>query len=166
MSGARVNSSTERIADLCEASRLASSTGFTLIEVLLAMGLLVIGMTGILTLFSVALDLEAKAAERHEVAASIPEVINRIADDLRGRPGVTDTRPNRRVANEFPLAEGSRYRCSYEVEHFPGDHDGRCVLARVKIIVPAPGGERAIDFGYLPVVLPSPNAALLRAGPK
>jgi prepilin-type N-terminal cleavage/methylation domain-containing protein len=141
-------------------------SGFTLIEVLLAMGLLVIGMTGILTLFSVALDLEAKAAERHEVASAMPEVINRIADDLKGRPLSAESRSNRRVANEFPLTEGSRYKCSYVVEHFPGDHDGRCVFARVQIIVPAPGGERAIDFGYLPVVLPSPNAALIRTGTK
>jgi prepilin-type N-terminal cleavage/methylation domain-containing protein len=140
--------------------------GFTLIEVLLAMGLLVIGMTGILTLFSVALDLEAKAAERHEVAAAMPEIVNRIADDLKRHPVAADSRSNRRAANEFPLAEGSRYRCSYVVEQFPGDHDGRCVLARIQIIVPAPGGERAIDFGYLPVVLPSPNAALIRAGTK
>jgi prepilin-type N-terminal cleavage/methylation domain-containing protein len=142
------------------------SSGFTLIEILLAMGLLVIGMTGILTLFSVALDLEAKAAERHDVARSIPEVLNKIADDLKGRPGATDSRGKSRVENEFPLAQGSRYRCSYVVEHLPGEHDGRCVLARVQIIVPAPGGERAIDFGYLPVVLPSPNAALIRAGTK
>jgi hypothetical protein len=130
------------------------------------MGLLVIGMTGILTLFSVALDLEAKAAERHDVAAAMPDVINKIADDLKGRPAATDSRSNSRVANEFPLTDGSRYRVSYVVEHFPGNHDGRCVLARVQIIVPAPGGERAIDFGYLPVVLPSPNAALIRAGSK
>ena len=141
--------------------------GFTLIEVLIAMGLLVIGMTGILTLFSVALDLEAKAAERHDIAAAMPEV----HQQDRGRPeGPPDHRLAARTsasANEFPLLRGLALpRARYVVEHFPGDHDGRCVLARVQIIVPAPGGERAIDFGYLPVVLPSPNAALIRAGSK
>jgi prepilin-type N-terminal cleavage/methylation domain-containing protein len=140
--------------------------GFTLIEVLMAMSLLVIGMTGILTLFSVALDLEAKAAERHEVASAIPEVLNQIADELKGKPISADSRPGKRTEGEFRLSPGSRYKCSYLVEPFPGDHDARCVLAHVKIIVPAPGGERAIDFGYLPVVLPSPNAALIRGGTK
>jgi hypothetical protein len=130
------------------------------------MGLLVIGMTGIMTLFSVALDLEARAAERTDVAAAMPEVMNRVAEELRGRVAATDSRALKGLASEFPLAEGSRYRCSYSVEPYPGDHDGRCVLARIQIIVPAPGGERAIDFGYLPVVLPSPNAALLRPGAK
>jgi prepilin-type N-terminal cleavage/methylation domain-containing protein len=143
-----------------------ADSGFTLIEILIAMGLLVIGMTGILTLFSVALDLEARAAERTDIAVAMPEVLNRVAEDLSGRAAATDTRSIKGARNEFPLAEGSRYRCSYVVETLPGDHDGRCVLARIQIIVPAPGGERAIDFGYLPVVLPSPNAALVRAGAK
>jgi prepilin-type N-terminal cleavage/methylation domain-containing protein len=140
--------------------------GFTLIEVLIAMALLVIGMTGILTLFSVALDLEAEAAERHDVASAMPEVLRLVAEDLRGRAASTDSRALRGSRREFPLAAGSRYKCAYEVEAYPGDHDGRCLLARVQIIVPAPGGERAIDFGYLPVVLPSSNAALLRARTK
>jgi prepilin-type N-terminal cleavage/methylation domain-containing protein len=149
------------------ASRPGSSQGgFTLIEVLMAMSLLVIGMTGILTLFSVALDLESRAAERHDIASAIPEILNQIADELKGKPISTDSRPGKRTEGEFPLSDGSRYKCSYLVEPFPGEHDGRCVLAHVKILVPAPGGERAIDFGYLPVVLPSPNAALIRGGTK
>ena len=141
------------------------TAGFTLIEVLIAMALLVIGMTAILTLFSVALDLEARAAERTDVAAAMPDVLNRIADDLSRRGGGADSRAIAKgAAGEFHLSEGSRYKCTYVVESLPGDSDGRCVLARVQIIVPAPGGERAIDFGYLPVVLPSPNAALIRSG--
>jgi prepilin-type N-terminal cleavage/methylation domain-containing protein len=145
----------------------AGQSGFTLIEVLIAMSLLVIGMTGILTLFSVALDLEAKAAERHDIAAALPDVLNMIADDLAGKGLATDSRAMaRRGGGEFKLSEGSRYRCSYTIESLSGDHDGRCVAAHVKIIAPAPGGERAIDFGYLPVVLPSPNAARVRAGTK
>jgi prepilin-type N-terminal cleavage/methylation domain-containing protein len=141
------------------------SAGFTLIEVLIAMALLVIGMTGIMTLFSVALDLEAKAAERHDVSAALPDVINRIADDLAAKGVAADSRArNRKLGGEFKLSENSRYKCSYTIEAVPGDHDGRCVMARVQIIAPAPGGERAIDFGYVPVVLPSPNAARVRSG--
>jgi prepilin-type N-terminal cleavage/methylation domain-containing protein len=140
--------------------------GFTLIEVLIAMGLLVIGMTGILTLFSVALNFEAQAAERTDIANAMPEIMNRVAADLRVRTSSADTRALKGQRNEFPLAPGSRYRCSYTVELFPGEHDGRCVLARIQVIVPAPGGERAVDFGYIPIVLPSPNAALLRAETK
>jgi prepilin-type N-terminal cleavage/methylation domain-containing protein len=139
-------------------------SGFTLIEVLIAMGLLVIGMTGILTLFSVALDLEARAAERTDVAAAMPDVFNKVAEDLASRSAGTDSRALRGSRLEFPLWDGSRYRCSYALEAMPGDHDGRCVLARIQILVPAPGGERAIDFGYLPIVLPSQNAAILRGG--
>ena len=146
--------------------KVSSERGFTLIEVLMAMSLLVIGMTGILTLFSVALDLEARAAERHDIASAIPEILNKIADELKGKPIVSDSRSGKRTEGEFPLTDGSRYKCSYLVEPFPGESDGRCVLAHVRILVPAPGGERAIDFGYLPVVLPSPNAALIRGGTK
>lgn len=145
--------------------RRDAASGFTLIEVLIAMALLVIGMTGILTLFSVALDLEAKAAERHDVSAALPDVVNRIADDLARRSGAADSRSAlKKGGGEFKLSETSRYKCSYTIEALPGDHDGRCVLARVQIIAPAPGGERAIDFGYVPVVLPSPNAARVRSG--
>ncbi len=140
--------------------------GFTLIEILIAMALLVIGMTGIMTLFSVALDLEAKAAERQAVATALPDVINRISDDLaqRSKAGADSRAVAKGTAGVFPLSEGSRYKCSYTIEALPGDHDGRCVAARVQIIVPAPGGERAVDFGYVPVVLPSPNAARVRSG--
>lgn len=141
-------------------------SGFTLIEILISMGLLVIGMTGILTLFSVALELESRAAERHDVASAMPEVMRLVAEDLRGRAQGADSRALRSSRREFPIAPGSRYRCAYDVEAYPGDHDGRCLLARVQILVPGAGGDRAIDFGYLPVVLPSPNAALLRAGTK
>jgi prepilin-type N-terminal cleavage/methylation domain-containing protein len=143
------------------------AAGFTLIEILVAMALLVIGMTGILSLYTVAMDLQARAAERLDVAISVPELLNRVGDDFASRAtGTPDGRLPKGTSHEFPLQEGSRLRCAYQVEPFPGENDGRCVLARIQVVVPGRGGERSIDFGYLPIVLPSPNAALLRSGTK
>lgn len=138
--------------------------GFTLIEILVAMMLLVIGMTGIISLFTTALDLEARAAERTDIGLALPDVVSAIKRDVANRAKSPNfsLKPGKGMDGEFILENLPRYRCRYNLEQIPGDVDGRGYFAEVAIVVPAPGGERSYDFGYLPIILPSPNEALIR----
>ena len=52
--------------------------GFSLIEILVATSLLVIGMTGVLALFTTALTLESEAEQRTDVALALPEAVREI----------------------------------------------------------------------------------------
>ncbi len=136
--------------------------GFTLVEILVAMGLLVIGMSGVIALFSGALDLEAEAAERMDAALLLPEAVERISVEAAARVAGGSKGGKSRGDGEFGLGATNRWKCRYLFESVPGDDAGREVLARVTLVVPAPGGERTYEFGYLPIALPSDNQAILR----
>lgn len=58
-----------------------SSRGFTLVEILVAMGLLMIGLTSILGLFALGLDQLRDSRVRAEAGDALP----RILDDVEGR---------------------------------------------------------------------------------
>ncbi len=144
------------------------TAGFTLLEILVAMALLVIGMTGIISLFTTALDLESRAAERTDIGVAFPDVLSRVKVDVAEQQKSGGARPKsgKAVSNEFVLEGMPRYRCRYTLEQIPGDTDGRGYFANITIVVPGPGGDREYDFGYLPILMPSPNEALLRPGGK
>ncbi len=147
--------------------RRSRQSGFTLVEILVAMGLLVIGMTGIISLFSAALDLETEASERMEASLLLPEALERVGDEAAARANATaGARGRNRGDGEFVIGTTGRWRCRYLFESVPGDDVGREVLARVTLTVPSPGGDRRYDFGYIPIILPSDNVVILRGQPR
>lgn len=138
-----------------------SSSGFTLIEVLLAFSILVVGMTGILALFTTALGLQAEAAQRHDVARQLGAVLGQIETDLAYRiEGKGDAGLSEGVL--FPVPGEPRYRYRVTTRPIPDDPDGRGLFARVQIVSLRRGEEQVYDMGYLTVVPRADNDQLIQ----
>jgi hypothetical protein len=138
-----------------------SEAGFSLIEILVATSLLVVGMTGILALFTAALTLEAEAERRTDVALALPEAMRRIDAALftsSKSSGAAGTGGASKTTGEFDLvAAGGSYRCRYEVEGETGDGPTRAYFVRVRIVAAAgTSDEKVYDFGRVPTAPEAP----------
>lgn len=145
-------------------SRAALQRGFSLIEILVAMGILVIGMSGILALFASALQLQKQAAERIDIGLSLSAIQAEIERDLTARlTGEKKTSPLGLSGSEFPVPGDPVYRYRVTLQQLPDDPSGRGWLCRVVVVAKRKGEESLYDLGYLPVMTRLDNDALLRS---
>jgi prepilin-type N-terminal cleavage/methylation domain-containing protein len=63
----------------------ASASGFTLIEIMMAIGILVIGMTGVIAVYSVAVDAQRRAMDNAGVASLAEDLLSEITADFAAR---------------------------------------------------------------------------------
>jgi len=136
-------------------------SGFTLIELLAATALLVIGMTGILALFTTALRLESEAEQRIDVALALPEALReverRVGQAMYGAPAGAKGQGKPAASGEFALAgAGGTYRCRWTTEAAPGHGDVRGVIATITLLPGPSGDDIQYDFGRLPIVPEAP----------
>jgi len=141
----------------------SGDAGFTLTEVLVAMGLLAIGMAGILSLFSAAVTLQREATERMDVALLLPGVMGEVRADLerlvREKRNWSLSDLNRR---ELPVPADPRYRYRVTFAEDPSAGSGNVFLCRVELLARRRGEARTYDFGYLPIVIDESNDARIR----
>jgi prepilin-type N-terminal cleavage/methylation domain-containing protein len=138
--------------------------GFSLIEVLVAMGLLAIGMSGIMALFSTGLAMQKEAVERMDMDILVSGILAQVEEDLAARAAGSGGAASLNGAT-FAVPGNPTYRYRVFVEDLPDDPAGRVVLCRVQVIARARGRERLYDLGYLPVVPRENQDALIRGLP-
>ena len=137
--------------------------GFSLIEVMAAMGLLVIGMSGILALFSAALALQKEATERLDVGmlwlAVQAEVERELAErvELKGRAKLKEL-----DGIELPVPGDPKYRYRATLQPMTDDPLGRGYWARIEILARTQGRGRVHDLGYVAIIPEKDNDALIR----
>ena len=138
--------------------------GFTLTEVLVAMGLLAIGMTGILSLYGAAITLQRESTERMDVALLLPGVMEEVRSELSRRAAGKEGRLGMKGLEgvELPVPGNPRYSYRVTLDEDPTDPTGRVILCRVELIAKSRGASKAYDFGYLPVILERDNDARIR----
>jgi len=136
-----------------------ADSGFTLTEVLVAMGLLAIGMAGVLSLFSAAVTLQRESATRMDVALLLPGVMAEVRAELSQRAFGKEGRAGmkRLEGIELPVPGNPRYRYRITLEDDPTDPSGGIILCRVELLARERGTSRAYDFGYLPLILEKDN---------
>jgi prepilin-type N-terminal cleavage/methylation domain-containing protein len=138
--------------------------GFSLIEILVAMGLLVVGMSGILALFSASLALQKQAAERLDVGLSLSAIQAEVEQDLARRLAAdSKVSPLKLSGAEFPVPGDRVYKYRVTLQALPGDASGRGYLCRVVVVARERGQENLYDLGYIPVVPRPDNDALIRS---
>ncbi len=152
-----------------------SDQGFSLIEILVATALLVIGMTGVLALFTTALTLEAEAEQRTDVALALPEAVREIETVLGvaayGGKAVGAAAAGQAkgvLSGEFPLrAAGGSYRCRWSVDAAPGGLDARASFVKIEIVIGAgTGDEKVYDFGRIPASPEPPEPGPASGAPR
>jgi len=65
--------------------RLRNSRGFTLAEILIAIGILLVGMTGVLAVYAVAVDFHRRAVDNSSIALLAENMLNEITADFGRR---------------------------------------------------------------------------------
>lgn len=108
--------------------RLRKEDGFTIIEVLIALGILVVGMLGIIALLAVATRSHTRA--KHAVNATMIAT-SEIAD---ARHKLSNSRAALSSAATAKFQKHKLYpRYDYKVDVVPLDRDGREVYVRVTV---------------------------------
>jgi prepilin-type N-terminal cleavage/methylation domain-containing protein len=138
----------------------AAEAGFTLIEVLVAFSILLVGITGIITAFSAGLALEREGSMTFDAHHLLEELGPTVKSDLmvRTQAGESgDLRLTRRPVPGYPGLE-------YEVQAMPMPDDvlGHGYLVKIDIIAQRPGGERRTSLDYVPMILAPSTEDLVR----
>ena len=137
-------------------------SGFTIIELIIAFTILLVGMTGIITMFSAGLTLEREGTLRADTARILDElqplVHRRLHDQLsQGDDG--DLSLIREPVPEFPHLDYDA-RCV----PMPNDEQGRGYLVTITLYAAAEPAEKTFSYGPLPMILePNPEEMVQQA---
>lgn len=123
----------------------------TLVEVLVAMGILIIGMSSLLLLFNTAVTIQRDAAERSDTAILSAEVMALVRDRI-GRELAAGTGERDLEGRTFEVPSDPRYRYRVQVQDDPSDPSGKARLVRVLLVALRDGAESVHDLGVVPVV--------------
>lgn len=129
-----------------------ADAGFTLVELLVAFSILLVGMTGIITMFATGLSLEREATLSFEATTVLedlrPEVIERMRLEVTGGRQGQGMTLQRRPVEGYPGLQ-------YEVRAIqaPEDPWDRVWLVEIVVLAPTTSGFREFSNGMLPVVL-------------
>lgn len=141
---------------------LRAEGGFTLIEVLVALFVLGVGVSGLLALFNTGVGLQKEAVERMDVALILPGILRSVEDELSDRSEGPRDLPDA-PGEERPVPGHPAYAWRVRLHEDPSDPSGRVVLCRVEILAPPWDQGRVYSFPYLPIVPQRSNDARIRA---
>jgi prepilin-type N-terminal cleavage/methylation domain-containing protein len=136
--------------------------GFTLVEIIVAMGVLLVGMTGIFSLFATALGLQREATERMDTALNLPSIMSEVENEVAIRFQDPQKGPDVLNGAVFPVPGNAAYRYRLTVEPMPDDPEGRAFFCRIEILARYRGQERVYDMGYRPIIPEPDNEARIR----
>ncbi|MEE9392880.1 MAG: prepilin-type N-terminal cleavage/methylation domain-containing protein [Planctomycetota bacterium] len=127
--------------------------GFTLIEILVAFSLLLVGMAGIISMFAAGMRLERAGSLAFDGAVILDELSPEIIEDFRlqraaNKAGGVELRIERSEVKGHP---GMTY--SARAIPFPDDEEGHGYLVNVFVMPAGVAEEDAFSQGWLPVRL-------------
>jgi len=126
--------------------------GFTLIEILVAFSLLLVGMTGIITMFATGMRLERAGSVAFDGAVVLDELQPQIIEKLRKMRAQDGGAGELSIARtDVPGQPGLTYTA--RAVPFPGDEDGHGYLVNVFVMPAGVTEEDAFSLGWLPVRL-------------
>jgi prepilin-type N-terminal cleavage/methylation domain-containing protein len=143
----------------------AEQAGFTLIEILVALSVLLVGMAGVISLFSTGLSLERKSSTSIDAAVALQDVIPKVHAEmelrLKGSPEAEAFRIQRTKLDGWVGFD-------YSADAIPivGAVDGSAYLLKVTVIPQGQPEEDGYSYGYLPLSLGVNYEDLVRAAKK
>jgi prepilin-type N-terminal cleavage/methylation domain-containing protein len=126
----------------------APQAGFTLVEVLVAFTILLVGMTGIIAMFGTGLKMERQGRDAYESALSIDELRPLVRDELLARVAKGASGEIRIEERELPGRPELRYRVRAVPIPEREARDGW--LVEIRVAPPGTPEEDAYSFGWLP----------------
>ncbi len=126
------------------------AAGFTLVEILVALGILLVGMTGVMALLSAGVALEKDGADRAESALLVRELLEQARADAAEAP--EDGGPAAAaVPQPVPGRPGVSYTARFTA--IPGDPTGRARVVVIEIQREVRGRVRSERYGPYTVIL-------------
>ncbi|MCA9321177.1 MAG: prepilin-type N-terminal cleavage/methylation domain-containing protein [Planctomycetes bacterium] len=141
----------------------SKQSGFTLVELLVAFSILLVGMTGIIAMFSAGLSLEREATLEFEAEAAIDELAPIVRSRLLALVAQGESGNVELPLEPVPGRPGLDYEVSALAMSDLGARGG--YLVRVRIIPRGRGADDAIDHGFLPMRLGREFEDLVRESP-
>ena len=137
-----------------------TGAGFTLVELLVAFTILLIGMTGIITMFSAGLMLEREGDLLQDTSLVQSELESEVRRELARRVAAGGESIDLDFARrEVPGRLGLEWQA--DVVPVPDDDTGRAFLVRITVFSPGAPREREFTWGYLPVAVAPDHAKLI-----
>lgn len=132
-------------------ARVKRQAGFTLVEILVAFALLLVGMTGIISMFSAGLRLERAGTRAFDGALLLDEITPAVREEIRAR--AAGASGEEIVIGRTPVPD--RPGLSYDAAARPIEDslDGRGYLVRVRVFSAGADEDDASSFGWLPMEL-------------
>lgn len=138
----------------------AANAGFTLIEVLVAFTILLVGMAGIITAFSAGLTLEQEGRTAFEGGFYLDELRPLVRDQLIAKILSGQSGDLKIARSEVPGRPGLFYEATARA--MPGDSLGYGYLVKIDVIAPRPGGDRRESSEFSPMILAPSQQELIR----
>ncbi|MEZ6196100.1 MAG: prepilin-type N-terminal cleavage/methylation domain-containing protein [Planctomycetota bacterium] len=134
--------------------------GFTLIEVLVAFSILLVGMTGIIAMFGTGLKMERRGRNAFDAALVLDELRPRVRRELDRKVSQGAQGDIRLESREVPGYPGLSY--SVRAMPAPGETAGRAWLVDIRVAPTGTAEEDAFSFGWLPYRLAPTFEELVR----
>ncbi len=125
--------------------------GFTLVELLVAFSILLVGMTGIVGLFSAGLNLARDAEVELDAAAAQAELQDLVRERLRALTRDGGDGEIHLEREPVPGREGLEY--AVDAMPYPGEVGKPGWLVRIRVIPRGAAEDEGYDWGYLPMSL-------------
>ena len=140
--------------------RPESQSGFTLVEVLVAFSILLIGMTAIIAMFATGLKLERKGRAAFDAAVVLDELRPAIRAELANLEA-TGAASDFAVENrEVPGYAGLYY--SVQARPISGATAESAWLVEIRVAPAGTPPQDAFSFGWLPFRVQTPHATRVR----
>lgn len=125
-----------------------ADAGFTLVEILVAFTILLVGMTGIIAMFGTGLKMERRGRDAYESALLIDELRSEVRKELRARVKAGAAGEIRIEEREVPGQPELRYRV--RAVPIPEAKEAGGWLVEIRVAPPGTDEEDAYSFGWLP----------------
>jgi prepilin-type N-terminal cleavage/methylation domain-containing protein len=143
----------------------SDAAGFSLLEVLVALGIVTVGITAVLALFAAGVDVHKQAVDQSNAALAAQRLASEIeakytlahidawkkAQAKKGKRRVRDSDYLKDVDDRKPVEIPGFPGYRYSVKYTPLDPEGNAVLARFKIFWLKGGGRAVAEV--IPTVL-------------
>jgi prepilin-type N-terminal cleavage/methylation domain-containing protein len=118
------------------------SGGFTLMEMLVALGILTVGMVSILGLFAFALGIHKEAVDRIHASSAAERIAGELFADLKTQWSEEGLPLSSLLEAEVPDHPGY----TYKVDFIDVDEAGREAIAKITISWGGRGARRSVEY--------------------
>ena len=138
--------------------------GFTLVELLVAFSIMLVGMTGIIAMFSAGLSLERRSTLMVEANLSLEELLPHVRRELALQAKEGGGGALAIARTQVPGRNDLEYAA--EAEPMPGSLDGSEYLMKLTVWATGAADDDGFSYGHLPFRIVATYEQLVRQSPQ